>query len=41
MSFTLVGKNGVNLNFFKKKAKKKVPKNRKSDKKKISGVYLQ
>ena len=31
----------MNLNFFKKNAKKKVPKNRKSDRKKMSGVYLQ
>ena len=39
--FTFVGKNVVNLNFFKKNAKKNVPKNKNNDKKNMSGVYLQ
>ena len=37
----LVGKNGVYLNFLRKEQRKKVPKKRKTDRKKISGEYLQ
>ena len=38
---TFVGKYGVYLNFFRKVHRKNVPKNRKTDRKKISGEYLQ
>ena len=37
---TLAGKKGVNLNLFRKEHKKKVPKKRKRERKKISGEYL-
>ena len=35
---TLLGKNEVNLNFLRKEARKNVPKNKQSDRKKMSGV---
>ena len=38
---TLAGKNGVNLNLLRKEQRKKVPKKRKRERKKISGEYLQ